>query len=177
MDILKNWVLNTVALVHRVKNENLHFKADSQTRQLQFKHNAALAEQALANELKKKSVALAHEIELMRTQNSAELAMLKTKCKQEVKDYEQYLKSLDQLKYSLQLSYAHLPEAVAFTIHHHAKQLLNQMWEAESFEQKMQYELQLIHFMTTVHEEARLRLSGESAENLPEKTLNLLTRQ
>ena len=85
--------------------------------------------------------------------------------------------SLDQLKCSIQANYTHLPAAVAFTIHHHAKHLLNQMWEAESFEQKMQHEIQLINFMTTVHEDARLHLEGAAAGKLPEKTLSLIQQK
>jgi ABC-type Zn uptake system ZnuABC Zn-binding protein ZnuA len=100
--------------------------------------------------------------------------MLKTKCNQELKDYEQYLKALDQLKKSIQNSYKHLPEAVAFTIHHHAKYLLNAMCDATDMEQKMKYEMQLITFMTTVHEDAQLQLQGSNAKSLPENTLNLI---
>jgi hypothetical protein len=51
------------------------------------------------------------------------------------------------------------------------------MWEAEDFEQKMQQEMQLIRFMTAVHEDARSYLEGASTENLPEKTLNLIRQQ
>ena len=85
--------------------------------------------------------------------------------------------ALDQLKRSIQASYTHLPVAVAYTIHHHAKHLLNLMWETEDVEQKMRYEMQLINFMTTVHEDARSHLEGTTAEKLPEKTLNLIQQK
>jgi hypothetical protein len=87
------------------------------------------------------------------------------------------LTSLDQLKRSIQASYAHLPEALAFTIHHHAKHLLNQMWEAEDFEQKMRHELRLIQFMTTVNEDARQHLESENTGKLPERTLSLIQQK
>ena len=38
----------------------------------------------------------------------------------------------------------------------------------------MRYEMQLIHFMTTVHEDARLHLENATAETFPEKTLSLI---
>jgi ABC-type Zn uptake system ZnuABC Zn-binding protein ZnuA len=103
--------------------------------------------------------------------------MFKTRCRQDVEDYKQYLASLDQLKQSIRNSYTHLPESVAFTIHHHAKYLLHKMWEAEEFEEKMRHEMQLIQFMTAVHEDARQYLEGASAEQLPQKTLSLIQRQ
>lgn len=163
-----------VSMFHAAKSEQLDWQQQNQEQQLKLKHAQIVAEKQLEAELKKRSVQLAHEIDLLNTENEAQLTMLKIKYQQEIKDYKQYLNSLDQLKISIQKSYAHLPEAVAFTIHHHAKQLLNQMWEAENFQEKMQIEMQLIKFMTTVHEEARLSLESGAIENLPEKTLALI---
>ena len=177
MTTLKNLVFMLVKLFHSVKDENLQWKKTNQDQQVKLKHARVLAAKMLEAELKKKSVQLEHDLTLLRTKNNAELSMFKTKCKQDIKDYKQYLTSLDQLKRSIQASYTHLPEAVAFTIHHHAKHLLNQMWEAEDFEKKMQHEIQLIKFMTTVHEDARLHLEDAGAEKLPERTLNLIQQK
>ena len=177
MTTLKNMVFTLLKLFHSLKDENLQWKKANQDQQAKLKHARVLAAKALEVELKKKSVQLEHEITLLRTKNNAELSMFKIKCKQDIKDYKQYLASLDQLKRSIQGSYAHLPEALAFTIHHHAKHLLNQMWEAEDFEEKMQHEIQLINFMTTVNEDARLHLEGASTEKLPERTLNLIQQK
>ncbi|MDD5578235.1 MAG: hypothetical protein PHY16_03005 [Methylobacter sp.] len=174
MATFKDRVLNIVSLFHSVKDENLKWQHDNQDSQAKLKHAHVLAEKALEAELKKRSVQLEHDISLLRTKHDAELSMFKTKCKQDVKDYKQYLESLDQLKQSIQASYADLPEAVAFTIHHHAKYLLNKMWEADNFEEKMQHEMRLIRFMAAVHEDARLYLQGATTENLPQRTLGLI---
>ncbi|MSP27546.1 MAG: hypothetical protein EXR80_03640 [Methylococcales bacterium] len=174
---IKQWVLNAVNLLHSITDEKLHWQTHNQARQLQLKHARILAENQLTAELKNKSVQLEHDISLLQTQNATELAMLKIKCKQDIKDYQQYLVALDKLKDSIKNSYPQLPEAVAFTIHHHAKQLLNQLWEAENFEDKMRQEMQLIQFMTTVHEDASAYLQGKTLGKLPEKILNLIQQQ
>jgi hypothetical protein len=174
MTVLKNWISSIVDLWHTVKDRNLQWQTDNQEQLSKLRHAHVLAEKALEAELKKRSVQLEHEIMLLRTHNDADLAMYKTKCNQDVKDYKQYLEALDQLKRSIQTSYTHLPEAVAFTIHHHAKYLLNKMWETNDFEEKMQHEMRLIKFMTTVHEDARLYLEGATSEKLPENTLSLI---
>lgn len=172
--LLKNWISPLIDLFHSIKDENLHWQSQNQAQQTQLKHAQILAEETLAATLKKQSVQLEHEISLLKVRHQTELAMLKTKCTQDVKDYEHYLNSLDKLKKSIQNSYPHLPEAVAFTIHHHAKHLLNAMWEAHDIEQKMKYEMQLIQFMTTVHEDAKLHLAGVTVQSLPENTLKLI---
>lgn len=177
MSILRNWVVNIVGLFHSIKESNLEWQLANQDSQARLKHAQVLAEKALEAELKKKSVQLEHDITLLKTKHDAELSMFKTKCQQDIKDYKQYLAALDQLKVSIQASYTHLPEAVAFSIHHHAKFLLNKMWDEEDFERKMQHEMQLIRFMAAVHEDARLHLEGKAAESLPERTLSLIQKQ
>ncbi len=174
MLMIKRWAFSLVSFFYSLKDENLRWQVTNQEQLLKLKHERALAEKELEIELKNKSVLLAHEVSLLETKNEAELIILKTQCKQDIKDYKQYLSSLDQLKQSIQLSYVHLPVAVAFTIHHHAKQLLNKMWDADDIEIKLHFEMQLLQFMTTVHEDARLNLEETSEEKLPQRTLNLI---
>jgi transposase-like protein len=170
----KNNLLKLVKLFHSIKNESLQWQQSNQDKQLKLKQARTLAEKELETELKNRSLELAHHIRLLKTKHETELSMLKTKCKQDINDYKDYLNSLDQLKRSLQSSYSHLPDAVAFTIHHHAKYLLHMMWETDDFEQKMLHEMKLITFMTTIHEDARLYLEGQTNEHLPENTLKLI---
>ncbi len=174
MTTIKRWAFMFVRFFYTLKDEGLQWQVANQEQLLKLKYERAIAEKTLEVELKNKSIMLAHQISLLETKNEAELVMLKIQCKQDIKDYKQYLSSLDQLKHSMQLSYDHLPIAVAYTIHHHAKQLLNKMWDAEDLETKMRFEMQLLQFMTTVHEDARLNLEGSSEENLPQNTLNLI---
>lgn len=163
-----------LGLWHRSRDENLNWQLSRQDDIAQLRHERALAEQALAADLKKKAQQLAHELAINQARYDNELAMVKIQCQQELKDYQHYLQSLDKLKDSLRNSYAQLPEAVAFTIHHHAKQLLNRMWEAENEQDKMQAEMQLLRFMTAVHEDSQVALSSTNAPQLPAKTLAFL---
>lgn len=176
MKYIKERIHSIVDLIHSVKDKNLGWQAANQGQQLQLSHQRMLAEQNLADDLAKKNMQLAHEIELLKTRHAAELTMLKTRCKEDVKDYQQYLNSLNQLKLSLQSSYRHLPPAIIHTIHHHAKVLLNAMWEAETLAEKIHLESQLIQFMTTVHDESLLHRSGIAPDTLPENTLKLINQ-
>jgi hypothetical protein len=174
MSKFKTWPLKVLQLLRLVKDENLRWRRRNQQELLQLKHDKILAEKKLEAQLREQQIALAHELAVLKAKNAADLAMLKTKYRQDVNDYRQYLKALDRLKASIQSSYTHLPEAVAFTIHHHAKHLLNQMWEAQDLQERMQHEMQLIRFMSTVHEDARQFLEGATTEPLPKKTLELI---
>jgi hypothetical protein len=177
MPWLSERILGLVDLLHSIKDRDLYWRENNQAHQAELKQQRILAEKALEAELKKRSVELEHEIDLLKTRHAAEMSMYKTRCKQDIKDYRHYLDSLDRLKESIQKSYSHLPESIALTIHHHAKHLLHNMWEAEDHEQKIRYEMELIRFMTAVHEDARLHLESAGLRKLPESTLNLLRQQ
>lgn len=169
--MIGRWLDELASIWRRNRDEQLQWGAARQDDVAALRHKRAMQEQALIAELKKQSQQLAHELAVNQARNQTELAMVKTQCKQDLKDYQQYLKSLDQLKLSLRQSYAHLPEAVAFTIHHHAKQLLNRMWDADDHAEKLKSEMQLLHLMTLVHEDSQASLQGKAERVLPEKTL------
>lgn len=177
MPDLKQWALNCLNFWYLAKDKNLQWQQTHQDQEQLLKQSKAFAQKNLEAQLKTRSVQLEHEIALLRETHHAQLTMHKTKCKQDINDYKQYLDALDQLKAAIQNSYTHLPSAVAFTIHHHAKYLLNAMWEAKSNDEKMHREIQLIRFMSTVHEDARLYLEGATEQQLPENTLNMIQQK
>lgn len=174
MSLITRWLGEALAFLRRSRDENLQWQLSRQNEVAELRQARALAEQALIARLRKQAQQLAHELAVNKTRNSNELAMVKIQCKQDLKDYQQYLQSLDQLKESLRSSYAHLPEAMAFTIHHHAKQLLNRMWEAEDVQQKLKIEMQLLQFMAAVHEDSHASLQGAGGDGLPQKALALI---
>jgi transposase-like protein len=174
MPLIMRWFAELLSFLRRSRDENLQWRLSRQDEVVELRKAKALAEQALVAQLRKQAQQLAHELAVNKARNSNELAMVKTRCKQDLKDYQQYLQSLDRLKESLRSSYGHLPEAVAFTIHHHAKQLLNRMWEAEEAQEKLRIEMQLLQFMTAVHEDSQASLQGNCRDALPQKSLAII---
>lgn len=171
MSLIRRWLSEAQAFLRRSRDDNLHWQLSRHDDVADLRQAKALAEQALVAQLKKQAQQLAHELAVNKARNSNELAMVKTQCKQDLKDYQQYLQSLDTLKESLRNSYAHLPEAVAFTIHHHAKQLLNRLWDAQEPQEKLKIEMQLLQFMTAVHEDSQAALQSAGNDSLPQRAL------
>ncbi len=176
MKKLKDRILSLVDIFLSIKDKNLRWQSTNQAQTLTLAHERQLTEQDLAAKLTYKSVQLAHEIELLKTRQTAELTLLKSRCKEDINDYRQYLAALDQLKKDLQASFAHLPDAIALTIHHHAKSLLNTLWETADLEEKIKLERQLIQFIATAQKEAMLYRSGQRINELPNDTLQLLNQ-
>ena len=171
MSLIGGWLNQVLDLWRNKRDEALHWHLARQADVASLRQARALSEMAMLAQLKKQEQQLAHELSISEARNSNELAMIKIQCKQDLKDYQQYLQSLDKLKQSLKASYAHLPEAVAFTIHHHAKLLLNRMWDEQDAQEKLKIEMQLIQFMTAVHEDSLSSLKSNAGDSLPQKTL------
>lgn len=165
------WLDRVLAYWRAKRDEDLDWRLERQPQVEALRQSRVLAEQERLAQLKIKAQQLQHELALNEAKQRTELEMVKIQCRQDLQDYQQYLQSLDDLKRTLRASYAHLPEAVAFTIHHHAKQLLNKMWEAEDPQEKLKSELQLIQFMTAVHEDSQFSLQQQQAPAVPQKTL------
>ena len=167
-------IAQALAFLRRSRDEHLHWRLSRQQSLAELRQAQALAEQALVAQLRKQTQELAHELEVSKAKHNNRLEMVKIQCQQDLKDYQQYLQSLDRLKESLRSSYAHLPEAVSFTIHHHAKQLLNRMWEAEDTQQKLKIEMQLLEFMNAVHEDSQASLQAGGGASMPQKALAVM---
>lgn len=183
--MFRRWIDRFVEAIHVIKDKQLQWRLANQEALDSLKHQQALSDQALAALLQERNLQLAHKLEhlqivhqaridQLKVTQHAQLSMLKTKSEQDIKDYQQYLQSLNELKKTIQRSYRHLPEAVAFTIHHHAKYLLNQMWDAETLDDKLKQEIRFIRFMATVQDDAKAQLTSEVTHSLPVNTLRLL---
>ncbi len=162
-------------LFNSAKSENLRWQQEKQQEIFSLKTNKERAKQALQAELDKQKAEFAFQLEKIKQQHETSLTMLKAECEQQIRDYKQYLGSIDQLKTLIQKNYSHLPDAVSLTIHHHAKQILKQMWECQDVEEKLQHETRLIDLMTTVHQDTlESKNAGHPGTQLPTRTLELI---
>lgn len=163
-----------MTLVHTLLEQHLDWQVQVLEKRLHYKKNKRLVEKDLEALLKKRQLILEHELNLIKSQNQSELALLKIRHKQDIKDYRDYLKALDQLKNKIRVYYQHLPEAMIFTIHHHAKNLLNKMWETDDLHEKIINEQQFILFMTTLHNDLNELPTNKERNDYPSDTLKLI---
>lgn len=174
MSFLKRNLLNLLDIVHSLKDDHMQWRQANQDNLAQLKHNDRLHKQNLKAQLEKRRIQIDHEIASIKAANQVDLTMLKIKHKQDLKDYKQYLNSLEELKSSIQKSYPHLPTPMAYTIHNHAKELLNLMWEENDLQNKRTLEMELIQYMHTLYEDAQQYLNDRQPATLPTATMRLL---
>jgi hypothetical protein len=175
MAFIKQWTQGVMTFVYALLEQHLNWQTQTQEQRQHYKKNKRMVEKDLEALLKKRQLILEHELNLITSQNQSELALLKIKHKQDIKDYRDYLKALDQLKNKIRDHYQHLPEAMIFTIHHHAKNLLNKMWETDDLHEKMNNEQQFIAFMTALHNDLNEPSKNDGRNEYPADTLKLIS--
>lgn len=175
MSKIKTWLAGLLKLAHAASDEHLEWRLARHGRQSELTSLQALHDHDLAAQLQIKATQLTHELALLKTEQNAQLMMLETRCKQDIQDYKAYLEALAQLKQTIQNSYPQLPAAITYTIHHHAKQLLNKMWEETDFQKKIQLESELVQLMAAINEDSRHCFEKNTDKPLlPAKTLDFL---
>ena len=158
-----------------VKSENLQWQLENYKKVHELNCQTQLSKQELEAKLEKQKAEFSFQLDRLKQQHAIDLTMFKAECGQQVRDYKQYLDSIDQLKNLIQQSYSHLPDAISLTIHHHAKQILKQMWEAENLAEKMQFETSLLDLMTRVHQDTQDKLvQNQKGKQIPVRTLELI---
>lgn len=174
MSGLKQWALKITNGFYDLQRVRIGRLLHLQPEKTRLRTARALGETSLQEQLKKRQQALEHEISLMKARHQSELAMFKIKCQHDIKDYSEYLDSLEGLKLSVTEKYRDLPAALALTIHHHAKRLLDEMWEADDFRQKTLLELRFVQFLAVINDDILAATATDTPHHLPLKTLALL---
>ncbi|MCD2449269.1 hypothetical protein GO003_002555 [Methylicorpusculum oleiharenae] len=164
-----------MTFVYALLEQHLDWQTQILEKRLHYKKNKRLVEKDLEALLKKRQLILDHELNLIKSQNQSELALLQIRHKQDIKDYRDYLKALDQLKNRIREHYQQLPEAMIFTIHHHAKNLLNKMWETDDLHEKIINEQLFVSFMTTLHNDLNELPKNDERNEYPADTLKLIS--
>jgi len=159
--------------VRALRQEGRSWRREEALATLELRRRQAEAELALEAERRRRLLELEHELEVLKRRQQLELTLLERKQAQDLRDYQRYLEAVDQLQEQLRQAFAHAPEVIVLTIHHHAKQLLDRMWEAEDLHQRLQREQEFVKFLTTVYEDT-LQAGNDDGPLLPRRALRLM---
>ncbi len=160
-------------LITELKRTAREWRRQEDLAALELKRRQAESELSLEMERRRRLLQLEHELEVLKRKQQFELSLLEQKQAQDRRDYQRYLQAVDQLQEQLRHAFRHAPEVIVLTIHHHAKQLLDRMWEAEDLHQRLQREQEFVKFLTTVYEDT-LQAQGDGQPLLPQRALRLM---
>ncbi|BCX89553.1 type III secretion protein O [Methylomarinovum tepidoasis] len=169
------WGQRLRRILREIRGERRRWRRERETDLLALRRRQVEVELDLEAEKRRRQLHLEQELERMRRQFELELTLLEKKQEQDLRDYERYLAAVDQLQVQLRHAFSQAPEVIVLTLHHHAKRLLDRMWEAEDLQQRLQREQEFVKFLTTVYEDTLQATTTEGTEPLlPRRALRLM---
>jgi HEAT repeats len=152
------------AVEHENYEQALYLKRfKTQKHKLEIERETLLRKFEFEKEAFKREIAFQAEVERKKLQSEAE-----------IKNYRDFLNAIDELKDQLIEFYPNMPKPEVLVIHHHAKELLNGMWNSENPEESLTYRKRFVQFLTVVSEDVNLAVLQREQNRfltLPEKVL------
>jgi hypothetical protein len=163
MSVPESLAILLTTFINAIRTENLEWrrrKAD-EIAALRKKHR--LQDMELEHELVRREIELREEIKRLELQEQSV-----------TRDYVDFLGAIDQLKDRIVKTFDNMPRPIALLIHHHAKQMLHEMWQADDLHERLGHEQRLLNFMAVIHDDtARLGQVGDM-HRLPLKTIEFI---
>jgi hypothetical protein len=134
-----------------------------------------LLELDLEERIQRRKSEIQYDADRLTLERSFELERLKMKLKQQVGDYKDFLVELDSMKKQMQEFFIDVPPTFLRLIHHHASNLMDQMWNEDDLDKRRFLEKQLLELLISVNDDCTAaKSSQDGAYYLPEKTLKLI---
>ena len=120
---------------------------------------------------------IAHELELLRIKFAEETAQAKEREARITQDYKEFLDKIDEMKGHIGEAFPDMPKALALVIHHHAKQLIDEMWRYSDASDQDLCRAKLAQFLTVVFDDTTEALLHEEKPKIPQRTLKLIHKE
>ncbi len=128
----------------------------------------------LRREKNSRKAEITHEIELLKVKFSGETVRAKEREARITQDYKEFLDQIDEMKGHIAETFPDMPKALALVIHHHAKQLIDEMWRYSDVDDQSLCRAKLAHFLTVVFDDTTEVFLNEEKPKIPTRTLKLI---
>lgn len=154
--------------INNLREENIKWKQENILTLNELESLRRLSKQETEQALRRRQVYFKYKLQ-----------QKKKAVEDELKDFQDFLSAIDQLKDNLKQYYPNMPVPLILIVHQHVTQALVRMWDSNDFQERSKYEQQLLDFFLSISEDINLASSQEDQDTyyLPEKTLKLIKRQ
>lgn len=119
---------------------------------------------------------LDHELNMLKCKHDGELLRLQESERRLFNDYKDYLDSLDEMKVQLLNTFTNMPKPLIHILHHHAKQIVDEMYKVNDRNSQVMIKARLSEFFKTIYSDTAKAIKCNGNYNLPEETLKLIER-
>jgi hypothetical protein len=128
------------------------------------------------SELKKQSriydIQVDHEINSIKAKFAEEIIRVREKEARITQDYKDFLNSIDEMKEKIIGTFTDMPKPMAYIMHNHARQLIDNMWNNSDKKCQEICKARLAEFFMIVYDDTSKAIIGQG--KIPEKTLQLI---
>lgn len=157
------WLAELICTVRGtdIEEQKARFRSISELRREKISHKAEIA----------------HEIDLLKIKFAEETVRAKERESRITQDYKEFLDQIDEMKGHIAETFPDMPKALALVIHHHAKQLIDELWRSSDVDGQSLCRARLAHFLTVVFDDTTEVFIDEEKPKIPTRTLKLINRK
>lgn len=150
--------------ISKMKTESVEWQKKYQPDLLNLREEKAVAEQNLK-----------HKLEEMEIRFRKECKRIENEEETKTRNFQDFIESVDDLKFEIIKRYPQMPRPLALLIHHHATQLLIAAWNSPNPQDAQNNQSKFLKLILTATEDLSLLNSANQTPNqLPEKTIELI---
>ncbi|MBD2776401.1 hypothetical protein [Iningainema tapete] len=139
--------------INAIRDKNLEWYEKTADRTKALKEKNELSSVQIEQAIKKSVQDFEQEIALKKITYDQQMENAKLKAKKTMQKYEKFLEEIDELRNRIQEFYPNMPLPLVSLIHHHASQLLDEMWQASENKRELNCKKEFIQFLTVVYED------------------------
>ena len=117
------------------------------------------------------------ELKLLQETLSGKIERKREEEKRKIQDYKEFLDSIDEMKQKLLETFSDMPTPMVHVIHHHAKQLIDDMWKTQDDRNQAIARTRFTDFLMAVYNDTTHALVENQQLKLPTKTLEIVQKR
>ncbi len=117
---------------------------------------------------------LEQELQMLKVRFAAEIERKKEEEQRATNDYKEFLDSIGEMKQKMLATFPDMPKSIVYSIHHHAKYLLDEIWKSSDEASQVKSRSRFADFLMAVYNDTANALVSEQELKLPKETLKLI---
>jgi hypothetical protein len=167
--------------INALRDDNLEWHENTQDRRNDLRVKQKLHGESINQEIQKLKLKFEQDIHTMEHEFQFLMKKETLKTEAEIKNYQRFLDSIEDLREKLEEVYPNMPPALILVIHEYATQLLYKLWDSPDGQDKLTGRKDLVKFLALVSEDtdplALQAVTNNQSAALPHKTLKYIREQ
>ena len=169
-----------VDLINNLRQANLKYKKETEEIEHNLSTRQAISSEEINQKIKILQQQFEQEIEQREHDFQVKIEKKKQKADLEVKNYQRFLESIEDMREKLEEFYPEIPLPLILVIHEYATHLLHKMWETSDVRERLKHQKKFVQFLSLVSQDTNpghLQGNLDNSPILPHRTLKYIQEE